>query len=108
MKGVWRARNGTRQQPWPGLTTQLPFQTQTYGAPGAVGNRAGRIMLQEDASGWQVFSYGKLGEVTENIRTFALPFESRPYTFKMSFEYDSWNRVQNMTYPGKRSEIIII
>ena len=25
------------------------------------------------ASGWQTFSYGKLGEVTENIRTFALP-----------------------------------
>ena len=53
-----------------------------------------------EASGWQVFSYGKLGEVTENIRTFALPFESKPYTFKMCFEYDSWNRMQRMTYPG--------
>ena len=60
-------------------------------------------MFQEDASGWQVFSYGKLGEVTENIRTFALPFESKPYTFKTSFEYDSWNRMQRMTYPdGER------
>lgn len=56
-------------------------------------------MFQEDASGWQVFSYGKLGEVTENIRTFALPFESQPYTFRMNFEYDSWNRIQQMTYP---------
>ena len=50
-------------------------------------------------SGWQTFKYGKLGEVTENIRTFALPFESQTYTFKMQYEYDSWNRIQTMTYP---------
>ena len=49
--------------------------------------------------GWQTFKYGKLGEVTENIRTFALPFESKTYTFKMQYEYDSWNRIQTMTYP---------
>ena len=42
-----------------------------YGEQGAVANRAGRIMFQEDASGWQTFSYGKLGEVTENIPIFA-------------------------------------
>ena len=41
----------------------------------------------------------KLGELTENIRTFALPFENRTYTFKMQYEYDSWNRMQTMTYP---------
>lgn len=35
----------------------------------------------------------------QNIRTFALPFESQPYTFKMNFEYDSWNRMQQMIYP---------
>ena len=29
------------------------------------------IGKEADASGWQVFSYEKLGEVTENIRTFA-------------------------------------
>jgi len=51
------------------------------------------------ASGWQTFKYGKLGEVTENIRTFALPNEVYPYTFKMGFIYDSWNRIQKMTYP---------
>ena len=41
----------------------------------------------------------KLGELTENIRTFALPFENQTYTFKMQYEYDSWNRIQRMTYP---------
>ncbi len=62
-------------------------------------NAVGKIIFQEDASGWQTFSYGKLGEVTENIRTFALPFENQTYTFKMQYEYDSWNRIQNITYP---------
>ena len=41
----------------------------------------------------------KLGELTENIRTFALPFESQTYTFKMQYKYDSWNRIQTMIYP---------
>ena len=62
-------------------------------------NAVGKVVLQEDASGWQTFSYGKLGEVTQNIRTFALPFENWPYTFVMNFGYDSWNRIQYMIYP---------
>ena len=71
----------------------------TYGAMGAAHNRAGKIETQEDASGWQRFFYGKMGEVTKNIRTFALPYEAKTYTFAMEYEYDSWNRIQNMTYP---------
>ena len=71
----------------------------TYGAMGAAHNRAGKIVIQEDASGWQEFFYGKMGEVVKNIRTFALPYETRTYTFAMEYEYDSWNRIQNMTYP---------
>jgi hypothetical protein len=61
--------------------------------------RYAEIILYEDPSGWQKFSYSKLGELTVNIRTFALPFENRTYTFKMQYEYDSWNRIQLMTYP---------
>ena len=34
------------------------------------------IGKEEDASGWQTFSYEKLGEVTENIRTFAPAFRT--------------------------------
>ena len=75
----------------------------TYGAMGAAHNRAGKIETQENASGWQEFFYGKMGEVTKNIRTFALPYETKTYTFAMEYEYDSWNRIQNMTYPdGER------
>ena len=62
-------------------------------------NAVGKVVRQEDASGWQTFKYGKLGEVTENIRTFALPFEQQTYTFVMKYMYDSWNRIQNMIYP---------
>ena len=61
--------------------------------------RYAETFFQEDASGWQTFSYGKLGELTENIRTFAPPFENQAYTFNMYFEYDSWNRIQIITYP---------
>ena len=35
----------------------------------------------------------------QNIRTFALPFEPQPYTFRMKYKYDSFNRIQTMTYP---------
>jgi YD repeat-containing protein len=45
------------------------------------GNQAGRITRMQDASGVQQFSYGKLGEVIENIRTFVLPGGSETYTF---------------------------
>ncbi|MBR6064695.1 MAG: hypothetical protein IKP54_11145 [Bacteroidales bacterium] len=71
----------------------------TYGDSTAGNNGKGRVVMQEDGSGWQTFKYGKLGEVTENIRTFALPFENRTYTFKMQYAYDSYNRIQTMTYP---------
>jgi RHS repeat-associated protein len=65
----------------------------------AAGNQAGRITRMQDASGVQEFSYGKLGEVIENVRTFVLPGASETYTFKMEWEYDSWNRIKQMTYP---------
>ncbi len=71
----------------------------TYGDSTAGYNGKGRITMQEEGSGWQTFKYGTLGEVIENIRTFALPFESRTYTFKMQYAYDSYNRIQRITYP---------
>ena len=84
------------------LYSQYPENNVHYGygtAANADINAVGKIIFQEDASGWQIFKYGKLGEVIENIRTFALPFENQPYTFRMQYEYDSYNRIQTMTYP---------
>ena len=71
----------------------------TYGDSTASYNQRGRIALMEDASGFQTFIYGRMGEVTENNRTFVLPNESYCYSFKMKYAYDSWNRVQTITYP---------
>ncbi|MDX2070966.1 MAG: SpvB/TcaC N-terminal domain-containing protein [Haliscomenobacter sp.] len=61
-------------------------------------NQAGRIRLQEDATGGQEFFYGPLGEVVKNIRT-VLVNESTELTFVWENEYDSWNRIQKMKYP---------
>ena len=70
-----------------------------YGDNSATDNRKGRVYAIEDASGRQEFSYGRMGEVVKNIRTFALPNEQNTYTFTMKFEYDSWNRILGTTYP---------
>ena len=75
------------------------YEYGTYNSTNLANNSVGKVTKQEDASGWQTFKYGKLGEVIENIRTFALPYDAQTYTFKMNFEYDSWNRIMGMTYP---------
>ncbi len=56
-------------------------------------------LRQSADSAGNISRHCKLGELTENIRTFALPFENQTYTFNMYFEYDSWNRIKSMTYP---------
>ena len=74
-----------------------------YGDNTATNNRKGKVYAIEDASGRQEFSYGMMGEVIENIRTFALPNDPNTYTFAMGFAYDSWNRILSTTYPdGER------
>jgi RHS repeat-associated protein len=70
----------------------------TYGEPGASFNRAGRLVLLQDASGGQEFFYGRLGEVTKTIRTVQLG-ESDMRTWIWSAAYDTWNRVRTMDYP---------
>jgi RHS repeat-associated protein len=69
----------------------------SYGAPGS-GNRTGRLTLLKDASGGREFYYGKLGEVTKEIRTVLI--NTVFYTTYVSEqEYDTWNRIKKMTYP---------
>ncbi|NMA73163.1 MAG: hypothetical protein GX963_03180, partial [Bacteroidales bacterium] len=68
-----------------------------YGEP-TDGNNAGRLTFQEDATGLQQFEYGKLGELTKNIRTFALD-PNNIYTFVTKWQYDTWNRLKEMIYP---------
>ncbi|MDD6583065.1 MAG: SpvB/TcaC N-terminal domain-containing protein [Bacteroidales bacterium] len=71
----------------------------TYGSPTAPQGQRGKVTFLEDASGFQTFKYGKMGEVIENNHTFVLPNENHQYSFRMQYSYDSWNRVQTITYP---------
>ena len=70
----------------------------------AATNACGRLLRVDDGTGYQIFSYDRLGNVAENIRAIALPFEDSVYNFRMMFEYDSWNRVQRIVYPD--SEVV--
>lgn len=68
-----------------------------YGEPGAPHNRAGRMYLQEDATGGQEFFYGSMGETVKTIRTIVLS-QSDMRTFIWEDTYDSWNRALTKTY----------
>ena len=71
--------------------------TYTYGKPGEKYNRAGRLVLVEDASGGEAYYYGNQGEVVKTVRSVMVSTaDVRTYVYGAT--YDSWNRVRNMTY----------
>ena len=61
-------------------------------------NRAGRLKLVEDGSGGEAYYYGKLGEVTKTVKSIILA-ETNIRTYIWEADYDSWNRINTMTYP---------
>jgi RHS repeat-associated protein len=69
----------------------------TYGAPGT-GAKAGRVTLQEDASGGQEFFYSTQGQVVKTIRT-VMTSPNFGITYVSEQEFDSWNRLKKMVYP---------
>ena len=71
--------------------------TYKYGTPGS-GNETGRLIFQQDATGTQDFKYGNMGEMVYNSRTIVAP-NLPTRTFATRFEYDSWNRIQQLIYP---------
>ena len=52
-----------------------------------------------DESGVMCYEYGNMGEVTKETRIYALPFLPQPLALSTLFEYDSWGRILNITYP---------
>ena len=70
--------------------------TYTYGTSG---NAAGRVVRIQDGSGIQTVDYDCMGNMTENVRTFAIPGLDAVLNFKMNYQYDSWNRTQSIVYP---------
>jgi len=65
----------------------------------------GKLEKIEDQSGWQEFGYGSMGEVNGTRRAYILPFANqkdsmlRTIRIQTFFEYDSWGRIKNITYP---------
>ncbi|MDR2887738.1 MAG: hypothetical protein LBV26_07055, partial [Bacteroidales bacterium] len=70
----------------------------TYGNKNAPYNRVGRLMLQEDGSGAQEFTYDRLGNIESVRRTLIIPNQAIA-TYLTKWKYDSWNRVEEMIYP---------
>ncbi|MBE8723365.1 SpvB/TcaC N-terminal domain-containing protein [Flavobacterium hungaricum] len=69
-----------------------------YGKADGTAARRGRLWFVQDASGGQEFFYGKLGEVEKEIRTLRIT-PTDVQTYISQYEYDTWNRIQKMTYP---------
>jgi RHS repeat-associated protein len=79
--------------------------TYTYGAasqrqPGPVGNVVGRITHITDGAGTEDRLYGPLGETVQQTR--AIPIQGgQVITYVMQYQYDTWNRIQQITYPDQ-------
>ena len=71
-----------------------------FGSKNESQNRKGRLILLEDATGAQEFSYGIMGEIESIRRTLIVP-NSAIATYVTSWKYDSWNRLQEMVYPDQ-------
>ena len=69
-----------------------------YGKADGTPSRRGRLWFVQDATGGQEFFFGKLGEIEKEIRTLRIT-ATDVQTYISQFEYDTWNRVQKMTYP---------
>ena len=67
--------------------------------PSGIDNNRGRLKLVEDGTGVRQYEYGPFGEIIKDTRTIIAP-ERPNQTFIHEFSYDTWNRIQSMTYPG--------
>ncbi|MEO8235529.1 MAG: RHS repeat-associated core domain-containing protein, partial [Flavobacterium sp.] len=72
-----------------------------YGASGA-GNDTGRLIEEYDATGYQKFKYGVMGEMIQNDRVIVGP-NIPTRSFKTIYEYDSWNRIISLKYPDNET-----
>jgi len=71
-----------------------------YGTRNADPNTLGRVYAKEDATGAEYFSYDDMGNITETRKIVVVPFD-KSYNFTTKFSYDSWNRIQSITYPDQ-------
>jgi RHS repeat-associated protein len=79
---------------------QSPTVHYDYGAMNEAYNRAGRIKKVTDESGTELRYYGKLGETTREQKTVLAHTPSQQQkTYTTDYVFDSFGRMQEMTYP---------
>lgn len=80
-----------------------PDVTYVWGAKGAAGNGAGRVVRVEDGARYQDLTYDRLGAIASEIATMRsthlTPLTLAEYTFETSFRYDGLGRLLGVTYP---------
>ncbi|MHA6512934.1 SpvB/TcaC N-terminal domain-containing protein [Tessaracoccus sp. Z1128] len=80
-----------------------PDVAYTYGASGAPGNGAGRVVGVEDGARSQTLTYDALGNVATEVTTMKAhnlsPDTLAKLTFTTGFSYDSLGRIDQLTYP---------
>lgn len=67
-----------------------------YGAAGS-GNSAGKMIFKSDSAGNTKYEHGNMGEVISEVKTIS-GYGIPTMEFRTFFEYDSWNRIQHLTY----------
>src|SRR5690554_739187 len=93
---------------YPAMTSNgatIPASTvyYTYGGGGAPNYSTGRITTVTDLTGHRYFEYGKLGEVVKEDRMVESTIGNMHFTTQ--YQYDTWGRLLNMTYPD--GEVVI-
>ena len=72
----------------------------TYGDSTATNFQKGRLLSVTYPMGGEEYTYGNMGEVVKTVKTIVIDDQiDKVHTYTSEFEYDSWNRIQKMTYP---------
>ena len=92
--------------------------TYDYGDPGdgldPNDNQLGRIIQVNDQSGVEQRFYGKLGEITKEIKTVVrdrrdddseMPL---PQSYTTEYFFDTWGRMHTMTYPDGTGLVLLL
>ncbi|MDQ0593659.1 RHS repeat-associated protein [Chryseobacterium ginsenosidimutans] len=69
---------------------------------GGYGNNSGRMYTKSDGTGYTVYTYGRMGEVVSENRT-VFGYNIPTMNFQTFFNYDSWNRIKQITYPDNEN-----
>ena len=72
----------------------------TYGDSLSADLQKGRLLSVKYPMGSEKYTYGTMGEVVETVKSIVIDSTiNKVHTYTTKAEYDSWNRLQSMTYP---------